>query len=120
MAQQTLQSRIAQLLRLRASIFSIPYADPAIRSDGSHILRERLAGPSLRSYYPPDFDNVKLAKRDPELEGSFLELDDLPLEKKKEKQAVWEARNKRIWQKVGVKITRAKAKETGGGKRKRR
>ncbi|KXS17561.1 hypothetical protein M427DRAFT_68373 [Gonapodya prolifera JEL478] len=119
MAQQ-MQSRIAQLLRLRASIFSIPYADPAIRSDGTHILRERLVGPALRSYYPPDFDNVKLARRDPDVVSSSLELDDLALEKRKEKQAILEGRNKRIWHKVGVKISRAKAKESGGGKKKRR
>lgn len=62
-----LHNRIQALDRLRASIFQTSYNPTGVRT-GAKYLRNRLRGPSMVEYYPPEVDLAKIAREYPELE----------------------------------------------------
>lgn len=60
-------SRLAQLTRLRCSIFQTSYNPTSIRT-GAKYLRARLRGPTMVKYYPPVINISQIARKYPELE----------------------------------------------------
>ncbi|KAI9178941.1 mitochondral 37S ribosomal protein S27 [Blastocladiella emersonii ATCC 22665] len=72
-AVSTLKTKTRSLQQLASTVFQTVH-NPTHARTGHRILRERLAGPRLTSYYPPEFLSVK--KLNAALEPAGIKLTD--------------------------------------------
>ncbi|KAK0663632.1 Mitochondrial 37S ribosomal protein S27 [Lasiodiplodia hormozganensis] len=102
------RSRIVELMRAQCKVFNTVF-NPEGHRMGTKILRERLKGPSVASYYPRRIGTFNdLAKLYPEWEGLDLAEWD-----RQENVAALKARGK------GAPKKKRTAPEKGGGKKKK-